>query len=486
MDAEAMEPFKNFIGGRWMPPSSDAYDTSYNPARPDEEVGRFPSSGAPDVDAAAASASKAAAAWARTPAHERGQFLLRFARLLDESKEELGRIVTREMGKPLHEAAGEVGRAAAEARFMAGESTQPHGRTYPSERPGITCRTVYEPIGVTACITPWNFPVVAPVRKIAPALAYGNTVVCKPATATPWSSIFVFELLEKAGMPAGVANLVVGRGRAVGNALVDHEQVRGITFTGSSEVGTRVCEGAARRLAKVQLELGGKNPALVLNYDDLDQAAAEIVSAALVCSGQRCTALSRVVVLEAQADALVEKLIDRIEKIEVGDGQAEGTTMGPLVSLDQFNVVRDYVRIGRESTAKLLTGGHALVDDPATEGYYHEPTLFDYVDRTSPLAREEIFGPVLPVIRVNSVDEAIETANETRYGLAASVFANDPTVMQECADRIDAGMVHLNHGTASQAHVPFGGHKDSGYGAYSIGPTCRDFFTVPKAVYTKW
>jgi aldehyde dehydrogenase (NAD+) len=486
MNITTTEPLKNFVGGSWVAPAGDRYQTSYNPAHPEEEVSRFPRSEALDVDAAVQSASAAAVPWAQTPAHERGHLLLRFARLLDESKEELGRIITREMGKPLHESAGEVGRAAAEARFMAGESTQPDGRTYPSERPGITCRTVYEPIGVTACITPWNFPVVAPVRKIAPALTYGNTVVCKPASATPWSSSYLFHLLERAGIPEGVANLVIGRGGNVGGALVDHRHVRGITFTGSSEVGTRVCERAARRLARVQLELGGKNPALVLNYDDLDGAAAEIVSAALVCSGQRCTALSRVIVLDSEADALVERLIDRVGRIEVGDGQVEGTTMGPLVSMDQFKRVCDYVRIGRASNAVLLAGGNPLVDDPETEGYYHEPTLFDHVDRASPLAQEEIFGPVLPVIRVHSVEEAIETANETRYGLAASVFTNDPALMQLCADRIDAGMIHLNHGTASQSHVPFGGHKDSGYGPYSIGPTCRDFFTLPKAVYTKW
>jgi aldehyde dehydrogenase (NAD+) len=298
--------------------------------------------------------------------------------------------------------------------------------------------------------------------------------------------VFIAQLLEKAGLPKGVVNLVIGPGAAVGDALVNDARVRGISFTGSSEIGTRTYEGAAHRLARVQLELGGKNPALVLDYEDLDNAAKEIVAAAFLCSGQRCTALSRVIVLEAQADALVGRLLDHIRRIKVGDGLIEGTTMGPLASLAQFRTVERYVKQGRESGAALVTGGNALVKEPEREGFYFEPTLFDRVNRESPLAREEIFGPVLPVIRVRNVEEAIAVANDTRYGLAASVFSNEPRVMQECARRIETGMIHLNHGTASQAHVPFGGRKDSGQGAFSIGPTARDFFTVVKAIYTKW
>jgi aldehyde dehydrogenase (NAD+) len=283
-----------------------------------------------------------------------------------------------------------------------------------------------------------------------------------------------------------VVNLVIGPGGTVGDALVNDARVPGISFTGSTDVGRRIYEGAARRLARVQLELGGKNPALVLHHDDLDGAAREIVGAAFLCSGQRCTALSRVIVLAAQADALVARLLDHIKGIRVGDGLAEGTTMGPLVSLAQFRTVEAYVRSGRESGALLVTGGTARVDDPEREGFYFDPTLFDHVSPESALAREEIFGPVLPVIRVHDVEEAIAVANGTRYGLAASVFSSRVPVLQECARRIETGMIHVNHGTASQAHVPFGGRKDSGQGAFSIGPTARDFFTVVKAIYTKW
>jgi aldehyde dehydrogenase (NAD+) len=481
-----MDRLRNFIDGAWVPPDGGEHYTTHNPAHPRQAVRECPRSGRVDVTAAVAAAEAARAEWADTPGPQRGALLGRFAQLLEDSGQDLGRVITLEMGKSLSEAVGEVARAAAEARFMAGEASRPVGETYPSERAGFSCHTVREPVGVIASITPWNFPVVSPVRKIAPALAYGNTVVCKPATDTPWCTAFIVALLEKAGLPKGVVNLVVGPGAAVGEALVGDLRVSGVTFTGSTAVGARIYETAARRLARVQLELGGKNPALVLDCGDFDGAAREITGAAFLCSGQRCTALSRVIVLEAQADAMVECLLAHIRRIRVGDGLAEGTTMGPLASLGQYRTVEAYVRQGLESGAVLVTGGRSRVEDPEREGFYFEPTLFDRVDPESPLAREEIFGPVLPVIRVADLEEAIRVANHTRYGLAASVFSSQPRVMQECARRIEAGMIHLNHGTASQAHVPFGGRKDSGQGAFSIGPTAQEFFTVVKAIYAKW
>ncbi len=326
---------------------------------------------------------------------------------------------------------------------------------------------------------------VTPVRKIAPAIAYGDTVVHKPATLTPWSSVFLLQLLEKAGLPLGVVNMVIGPGSAVGDALVSDRRVRGISFTGSSDIGTRIYQSAARRLAGVQLELGGKNPAIVIDYDDLDGAAREIVSAAFLCSGQRCTALSRVIVGESQAGALVERIVDYVGRICVGDGLLETTTMGPLVSRGQLQTVDGYVRQGIESGCALLAGGRPLVSDPELEGYYYAPTVFDHVAPDSVLAREEIFGPVLPIIRVRDAGDAIRVANDTRYGLAAAVFTSRLDLSHEFARRLQTGMVHLNHGTASQAHVPFGGRKDSGQGAFSIGPTAREFFTNVKAIYVR-
>ncbi|MDP2997434.1 MAG: aldehyde dehydrogenase family protein [Bryobacterales bacterium] len=481
-----MERYDNFIDGKWQAPAGGRHYPIFNPAKPSESLGEFPLSSAGDVDAAVSAAAGAASSWAAVPGPQRGQMLSRFAQLLDDNKAELARIVTLEMGKPLGEAAGEVGRAATEARFAAGEASRLDGHTFVSERPGFTCSTVLEPLGVVAAISPWNFPVVSPVRKIAPALACGDTVVFKPASITPWSAVYVVKLLEKAGFPAGVVNLVIGRGSEVGDRIVDDPRVGGITFTGSTAVGIPLSERAARRMAKVQLELGGKNPAVVVDFDDLELAAREIVSAALQCSGQRCTALSRVIVTADQADALVEKLLEQIHGIQVGDGLDAKTTMGPLSSKNQLATVESYVQRGLETGAKLLAGGRRLVDDPDRNGYFYAPTLFDNVTADSPLALEEIFGPVLPVIRVGGFDEAVKVANGTRYGLAAALFTRHMKMAHVFARSVRAGMIHINHGTASQAHVPFGGVKDSGLGAYSIGHTAKDFYTNVKAVYVKW
>jgi aldehyde dehydrogenase (NAD+) len=486
MKTVQIQQHRNLIGGEWVPASSGARYPIHNPARPRDCLGEFADSAEADVAAAIDAARSAADAWANTPPPQRGALLFRFAQLLEDSKTELARIVTLEQGKALPEAAGEVGRAAAEARFMAGEASRAVGQTFPSERPGYSCHTIAEPLGVVGAICPWNFPVVTPVRKIAPALTWGNTVVFKPSSLTPWSAVFLVQLLEKAGLPPRVVNLVTGPGPIVGDALVRDDRIGGITFTGSTHVGVRIYEGAARRLARVQLELGGKNPAVVLDHPDLDDCAREIVAAAFQCSGQRCTAISRVIVGTEQADALVERIVAQVTRIKVGDGLEPGTTMGPLVSHGQLQSVDQYVRQGVESGCPLLTGGHALTENPESDGFYYAPTVFDRVPPDSPLAVEEIFGPVLPILRVSGLEEAIAIANGTRYGLAASLFTSRPGYIQEFTRRVQTGMIHVNHGTASQAHVPFGGVKDSGQGAYSIGPSAREFYTNVKAVYVRW
>jgi aldehyde dehydrogenase (NAD+) len=480
-----MEKHANYIAGKWIAPQTGSYYRRTNPAHPEQELGEFPSSAKSDVDAAIQAAVAGCRSWSETPGPQRGALLFRFAQLLEDANAELAKIITLEQGKALCESTGEVSRAAAEARFMAGEASRTWGQTFPSERAGFSCHTVLEPLGVVAAICPWNFPVVTPVRKIAPALAYGNTVVFKPAYLTPWSAVYVMKLLEKAGLPHGVVNLITGAGSEMGDALVADQRVRGISFTGSTAVGTRLYERAARHLASVQLELGGKNPAVVIDYDDLDGAAREIVSAAFLCSGQRCTAISRVIVGENQADALVGKITERVKQIKVGDGMLDLTTMGPLVSKGQWETVQSYVRQGREAGFSLLTGGSSPVDNPDREGYFYQPTVFDRVRPDSALAQEEIFGPVLPVIRVHDAEEAIAIANDTRYGLAASLFTARAALIPEFAARVEAGMIHINHGTASQSHVPFGGRKESGQGAFSIGPSAKDFFTNIKTVYAK-
>lgn len=481
-----MERFSNYIDGCWRPPSNGRYYVRINPAKPAEELGEYPLSADDDVSAAVSASVKAASSWAAVPGPERAALLFRFSELLDAAKHEIGKIVTLEQGKTYREAVGEMSRAVVEVRYMAGEASRILGQTFPSERSHITAQTMLEPLGVVAAVSPWNFPVVTPVRKFAPALAFGNTVVFKPASYTPWSAVRLVELCEKAGFPAGVINLVLGDGRTVGEALVRDPRVDGISFTGSTEIGMGIYSEASRRNVKVQLELGGKNPAVVWNYGDLDRAAEEIVGAAFLCSGQRCTALSRVIVSNHQADALVERLAAGIERIRVGNGLDEGTTMGPLVSERQLHTVEGYVRQGKEEGARLVAGGRLLVEVPREEGYYFAPTLFDRVDRESPLARDEIFGPVLPILRVDNLDEAIGIANDTQYGLAACVFCEEMKLVRRFVEGVKAGMIHVNHGTASQAHVPFGGVKHSGQGAYSIGPTAKDFFTNVKAVYIRW
>jgi aldehyde dehydrogenase (NAD+) len=480
-----MAQHQNYIAGRWVPAESGDSYQSHNPACPPQVVGEFPRSGPADVEAALASAETSRAIWNQAPAPQRAAILLRFSQLLLDSKEELARIITLEQGKALCESIGEVTRAAAEAAFAAGESVRLSGQTFPSERPGFTCYTVLQPVGVVAAITPWNFPVVSPVRKIAPALACGNTVILKPASMTPCSATYITGLFEEAGLPPGVLNLVIGSGEC-GERLISDARVRGISFTGSTAVGVRIAEKVAGRMAKIQLELGGKNPAIVVQCNDLDTAAQEIVGAAFLCSGQRCTALSRVIVEESQADQLRDRLSAHITKIRVGNGLDPQTTMGPVVSREQMETVASYVRKGLEDHATLVAGGRPLTENPETDGYFYAPTLFDHVSPASALAHEEIFGPVLPMIRVKGPEEAFEVANRTRYGLAASLFTANPHLVNEFIQHVDSGMVHVNHGTASQAHIPFGGVKDSGQGAFSIGPTVKDAFTNVKTVYIKW
>jgi aldehyde dehydrogenase (NAD+) len=484
-DSRARE-HRNLIGGEWTSATGGARYSIYNPARPAERLGEFADSNEEDVKAAVSAAAAAADAWSTLPGPQRGAVLFRFAQLLDEAKPELARIVTLEQGKAIAEATGEVIRAAAEARFMAGEASRAPGQTFPSERAGFSCHTTGEPVGVVAAICPWNFPVVTPVRKIAPALAWGNTVVFKPSSLTPWSAVYLVQLLERAGVPPRVVNLVTGSGATIGDALVRDDRVGGVTFTGSTAVGQRIYENAARRLSRVQLELGGKNPAVVIDYPDLDDAAREIVGAAFQCSGQRCTAISRVIVSRTQADDLVERIMAHVGQIKVGDGLEPGTTMGPLVSHNQLRTVDGYVRQGLDSGCVLLAGGRALTQNPERDGFYYAPTVFDHVTSHSPIAVDEIFGPVLPILRVHDLDEAIAVVNGTRYGLAASLFTSRLGYVQEFIRRVKAGMIHINHGTASQAHVPFGGVKDSGQGAYSIGPSAREFYTNVKAVYVRW
>lgn len=469
----------NFINNTWTA-SAGAGVPTLNPADQGDIVGTVPDSTPEDVNAAIDAAREALPGWAATPGPVRGDILRRWSELIGEHLEDLARLITREMGKPLAESRGELGRARMELDYAAGEGTRIHGVTIPSRIPGVSIATQREPIGVVGAITPWNFPAVAPVRKIAPALVFGNTVVLKPALETPQTALALAGLLREAGLPEGVLNVVSGRGSTVGSQLAEDPRLAGISFTGSTNVGRSVNEAVARRLGSVQLELGGKNAAYVHSAEDLRAVAAEITNASIQATGQRCTSISRVLVREAIADDLVALLVESWSGLVIGPGDAEDTEVGPLVNQSQLDRVSRYVQQGIEEGAVRVTP-----DRSTPEGLYFAPTVLDRVTPEMTVAREEIFGPVLTVTRVNDDDEAIRVVNDTDYGLAAAVFSEDLETAMRFSREVHAGMVHINHGTVSQPHVPFGGMNESGVGPFSIGLSNVEFFTQSKTVYVK-
>lgn len=486
LDQNKGKTYENYIGGEWKKPSTNETFPVYSAAQNEVVLGYFPHSNEEDVNSAVEAANEAFKSWSKVTGPERAAILLKFADLLEANAEELAFILSAEQGKVLAEARGEVGRAVKEARVVAGDALRIEGSTLPSERGNVSAFVKHQPIGVVAAIAPWNFPVVTPVRKIVPALAYGCTVVYKPASETPWSSVKLMELFEQAGVPKGVVNFISGSGSKVGNPLISHPLVKGISFTGSTQVGTRLNETAAKNLVKTQLELGGKNPAVVLDYTDAKLVAKEIVSAAFACSGQRCTSISRVVVLKEKSAELIAAIKELMEGLVVGPSWEETSTIGPLVSKDQLETTLSYINIGKEEGATHVYGGEVLTEGVMAEGNYIVPALFTGVTRDMKIAKEEIFGPVLSVLEVDSFEEAVEVANDVEYGLAASIFTNDLSLAHQFVERAECGMVHVNHGTASQAHVPFGGIKQSGYGAFSIGKTNKEFYTNVKVGYIQY
>ncbi|MED4227708.1 aldehyde dehydrogenase family protein [Neobacillus cucumis] len=486
LEANEAKVYGNLIDGEWVNSSGGQTISIFNAAKNNQLLASFQDSNESDVNRAVEAAHAAFKKWSKVPGPDRGAVLYKFADLLERNVDELAYMLSAEQGKTLSESKGEVFRAAKEARFCAGEAFRIEGDTLPGERGNVWSSTVRKPLGVIAAIAPWNFPVVTPVRKIAPALAYGCTVVYKPASVTPWTSVRLMELLEEAGVPNGVVNLVVGSGTMVGDPLVNHPLVKGISFTGSSELGIKINQTAAGRLAKTQLELGGKNPAVVLDYQDASAVAKQIVSAAFACSGQRCTSLSRVIVVKEKKEELTEALLQEMKKIHVGPAWEPTATMGPLVNKRHLQSVQNYLKIGVKEGARLLFGGEVLTEGEYSEGAYMNPALLDLVTPEMCVAKEEIFGPILCVIEVENKEQALEVANNVDYGLAASIFSTNLSDAFTFADEVEAGMLHINHGTASAAHMPFGGTKQSGAGSYSIGSSNADFFTETKVVYFEY
>ncbi|MFP4661736.1 MAG: aldehyde dehydrogenase family protein [Halanaerobiales bacterium] len=478
--------YMNFIDGEWVESGSGDYYDVYNPAASDELVGKFPLSTEKDVDRAVKSADKAFEVWSNTTITERSKLMYTFIELCEENVDYLAESLSLEQGKPLKEALGETKRGIEEVYYVTGEAARLEGLTLPSTRPNVKNSVLRVPIGPVAAITPWNFPVITPLRKIVPALIAGCTVVFKPASSTPLTATLIVDLLDKAGFPAGVVNLIVGKGSKVGNALVSNPKIKGISFTGSTKVGEHINVAAARNFTRVQLEMGGKNPAVVAEYSDLENAASEIVSAAFSNAGQRCTAISRVVVLEKHRAELEDLIIGKVKDFKVGKGMDEGTDIGPIIDQAALESIAGYVDSAREAGANVRIGGNILSGGIYDKGAYYEPTVITDVTPDMKVAKEEIFGPVLVIISVKGFDEAIAVSNNTQYGLAAAVFSDRLDFINEFINREQTGMINVNHGTASEMHMPFGGTKNSGYGPFSIGTTNKYFFTEPRVVYTKY
>ena len=476
-----METCKNLIGGEWVGSGDHASFETRSPAAPDEVLAVFPAATAADAAQAAAAAAEAFPAWRATPAPNRGAILFKAAELLTERLDEVARTLTREEGKTLAEATGEVVRARDILRYFGGEGWRMGGDVLPPNAPDGMLFSRREPLGVVAAITPWNFPIAIPAWKIAPALAYGNTVVFKPASDTPLTALRLVECLVDAGLPAGVLNLVTGPGSVVGAAFSGDPVVQGLTFTGSRDTGSRIYARAAEHFARVQLEMGGKNPTIVLDDADLQLAVRLAVMGGFGLTGQSCTATSRVIVEEGLADRFADALVEAANAITIGDGLEEGVQMGPAVSADQLETDLDYVRIGCEEGAELLAGGGRA----ANAGHFLRPTVFDGVEVHSRLAQEEIFGPVVGIIRARDLDDAIFKANAVGFGLAASVVTNDLRRALTFVDRIEAGVVKVNEPTTGLAlQAPFGGFKQSSANTFKEqGPAARDFYTRTKTVY---
>ena len=473
---------KNYIQGEWVPSSSGRTAENINPAT-GESLGQFTVSNPEDVERAVAAAKNAFPACRATPAPKRAHVVFEAWRILGERAEEMARALTLEEGKILPESRGEVTKTRAILEFLAGEGRRLNGETIPSELPNTFCWTMRQPLGVVGLITPWNFPVAIPFWKIAPAILTGNTAVFKPAEQTPWTAALVTEIFEQAGLPAGVLNMVHGFGEDCGAPIVAHPEVEAISFTGSNAVGTSIYGTAAKQLKKVQCEMGGKNPIIVMEDANLELAIAAAAAGAFGSTGQRCTATSRALVHESLVDEFVEGVVALAKKHRAGAGVDEGVTLGPIVDPQQLETVLEFIEIGK-GEARLATGGNRLSEGNLENGNFVEPTVFADVPRNSRIANEEIFGPVLSVISIRDLDDALEVANSVRYGLSSSLYTQNVNAVFRYMDEVETGITHINSPTVGgEAHVPFGGMKATGVGPREMGKTAIEFFTEVKSCY---
>ncbi|MEC1071682.1 alpha-ketoglutaric semialdehyde dehydrogenase GucD [Priestia megaterium] len=476
----------NYIDGEWVPSSVEKVDSSINPASRHEVVGYVQHSGRKDLDRAVISAKKAQVAWRKLSGATRGEYLYKVANMLEQRLDEIAKTMTREMGKTFSEAKGETARGVAILRYYAGEGLRKVGDVLPSTDSEAFMYTTRAPLGVVGVITPWNFPVAIPIWKIAPALIYGNTVILKPAREAAVTAAKVMERFEEAGFPSGVVNMVTGSGSVIGQGIIDHPDINGITFTGSDAVGKQVGLGALKRGAKYQLEMGGKNPVIVANDADIEQAVEATISGGLRSTGQKCTATSRVIIQSEIYDEFKEKLIEQVKEIKVGNGLEKDVWMGPCASEDQLNTVLAYVETGIKEGASLIYGGKRLDEGNLADGFYVEPTIFENVTSEMTIAQEEIFGPVLALIKVETLEEALNVANDVKFGLSASIFTKSIGRMLSFVNEMDAGLVRINAESAGvELQAPFGGMKQSSSHSREQGQAAIEFFTSIKTVFVK-
>ena len=475
-----MTRYDNYIAGEWL--AGPATTANRNPSNLGDVIGDYAQADAAQAHAAIAAAARAFLPWATGSIQERGNILDKIGVEILARKDELGRLLSREEGKTLPEGVGEVTRAGQIFRFFAGEVVRMAGEKIASVRPGVEVEITREPIGVIGIITPWNFPIAIPAWKIAPALAYGNTVVFKPADFVPGSAWALADIIVRAGIPPGVFNLVMGRGSVVGETMVSDPAVAAISFTGSVSTGRGIAAKAIARMAKLQLEMGGKNPLVILDDADLPIAVNTAVQGAYYSTGQRCTASSRLIVTQGIHDRFVAAMANKLASLKVDDALAPGTDIGPVVDQSQLDQDLSYLDIGRTEGAKLVTGGERLTRK--NEGYYLSPALFTEASNAMRISREEIFGPVASVIRAKDYDEALALANDTEFGLSAGIVTTSLKHASHFKRHAQAGMVMVNLPTAGvDYHVPFGGRKGSSYGPREQGRYAAEFFTVVKTAY---
>lgn len=476
----------NYVNGKWQEAAGGNFVSVWNPAT-GEELAQVQMSSAAEVDAAVQAAKAAQKKWAKVPAPKRADYLYEIGRLMKERKEQLAQVLTKEMGKVIEEGRGEVQEGIDMAYYMAGEGRRMFGETTPSELADKFAMSVRAPIGVVGLITPWNFPVAIATWKSFPAIVAGNTFLWKPATETPMMAYEMGKIFEEVGLPEGVANIVFGAGSEVGTAMIEHPDVRVISFTGSTETGRKVAEAGGRNLKKVSLEMGGKNAIIVMEDADLDLAVEGILWSAFGTAGQRCTACSRVIVHKEVKEDLQNRLLEKIQTLTIGDGMDETVKVGPVINKKALEKIHSYTEIGKSEGAKLLVGGEILTGSHYDKGNYYAPTMFTDVTADMRIAQEEIFGPVVSIIEVADFEEAIEVNNGVIYGLSSSIYTADVNRVFKAQRDLDTGIVYINAGTSgAEIHLPFGGTKGTGNGHRDSGVAALDVFTEWKSIYVDY